>query len=249
MSVSAIKKRLKQYSNKKKIPVLQRFFKTGPGEYAQGDIFIGVMVPYARKVVKEFKDIGLKYLPKLLRSPIHEERLTALLILVYKFKSADDTGKKKIYRLYMKNSAFVNNWDLVDLTAHHIIGGFLNDKDKRALYELAKSKNLWERRLAVIATFYYIRNNDFEETLRLSGMLMGDKEDLIHKAVGWMLREVGKRDVKTLEGFLSVHCENMPRTMLRYAIEKFPEPKRKAYLSKKMMKHADRHAIISAREK
>jgi len=232
MSASAIKKRLKKYSSKEKAAVLRRFFKTGPGEYAEGDIFIGVVVPDTRKVVKEFKDIPIEEVEKLLRSPVHEERLAALLILVLKFKSAQEETRKKIYRLYLKNARFINNWDLVDLTAHHIIGGFLKGKDKDVLYNLAVSKNLWKRRMSIIATFHDIRENSFTETLNIADMLLGDKEDLIHKAVGWMLREVGKRNTAVLESFLNKRRGILPRTTLRYAIERFPESKRKAYLKK-----------------
>lgn len=232
MSASAIKKRLREYSDKKKAALLQGFFKTGPGEYAEGDIFIGVMVPYTRKVASEFCDISLSEAEKLLNSPIHEERLTALLILVAKFRLAGEEDREKIYRLYLKNYKRINNWDLVDLTAYHIIGCHLKDKDKETLYELARSGNMWKRRMAILATFYYIRENDFKESMKIADMLLNDKEDLIHKAVGWMLREVGKRDQALLESFLDKRCTKMPRTMLRYSIERFPESKRQAYLKK-----------------
>ena len=232
MAALTIKKRLREYSDDKKAALLRRFFKTGPGEYAEGDIFIGVMVPYSRKVAKEYRDISLKEAEKLLRSAIHEERLAALLILVSKFQSAGEAGRSSIYRLYLKNHMFINNWDLVDLTAHHIIGGFLKDKDKKPLYSLARSENIWKRRMSILATFHYIRENDFTEAMKIADMLLNDNEDLIHKAVGWMLREVGKRDRPLLESFLDKRHEKMPRTMLRYAIEKFPESRRQAYLKK-----------------
>lgn len=231
MSVSAIKKRLREHRDKKKAAILQRFFKTGPGEYAEGDIFIGVMVPYSRKIASEHKDISLTEAEKLLRSPIHEERLTALLILVLKFQSVEEE-RAKIYRIYLKNYKFINNWDLVDLTAHHIIGGFLKGKDKGILYSLARSENLWKRRMSIIATFHYIRENSFREAMKIAGILLNDDEDLIHKAVGWMLREVGKRDQALLESFLDKCYKRMPRTMLRYSIERFPKSKRLAYLKK-----------------
>jgi len=230
MSVPAIKKRLREYSSKEKARILQRFFKTGPGEYGEGDVFIGVMVPYARKVAKEFNDAPLSGIEELLKSPVHEERLTALLILVSKFKKASEKEKARIYRSYLKNYSYINNWDLVDLTAHHIIGGFLKDKDRSVLYSLAVSKNLWKRRMSVISTFHYFKDNDFKETIKIAQMLLNDEEDLIHKAVGWALREVGKRDLSILESFLDKNCKVMPRTMLRYAIERMTEAKRKMYM-------------------
>lgn len=232
MSAKAIRKKLKGYSSKKKAVILSRFFKTGRGEYAEGDIFIGVMVPQTREVVKEYKDMDLAEAMKLLRSRIHEERLAALLILVSKFKRACAEDKANIYDLYLKNSDFINNWDLVDSSAHHIVGGFLKDRSKDKLYDLASSKNLWERRISIIATFNFIRDGRFDEALKIADRLMNDKEDLIHKAVGWMLREVGKRNTRVLESFLDKRRKKMPRTMLRYAIEKFPESKRRRYLNK-----------------
>lgn len=232
MSASAIKKRLREHSSKEKAAILQRFFKTGPGEYAQGDIFIGVVVPDTRKIVKEYLNITVSEVQKLLRSPVHEERLAALLILVSQFNSANRKTQNKIYDFYLRNAQYINNWDLVDLTAHHIIGGFLKGRGKYMLRELAKSKNLWKRRMSIVATYYYIRENDFKQTLEISDMLIGDKEDLIHKAVGWMLREVGKRDPRKLESYLNKRIQSLPRTTLRYAIERFPESKRKSYLKK-----------------
>ncbi len=231
VSASALKKRLREYSDRKKALLLQRFFKTGPGGYAQGDIFIGVMVPYTRKVVKEFRDISLKETEKLLHSPVHEDRLAALLIMVSKFRSDREAERKRIYRLYLKNHAFINNWDLIDLTAPHIIGGFLSGKDRKVLFSLARSESMWKRRMSVLATFYFIRDNDFCDSIKIAEMLLDDREDLIHKAVGWMLREVGKRREHLLEVFLDKHVNVMPRTMLRYAIERLPEAKRKAYLN------------------
>jgi 3-methyladenine DNA glycosylase AlkD len=230
MSISKIKKRLRQYAVKDKAPLLMRYFKTGPGEYAEGDMFIGTMVPFIRKVAREFKDAPLKEIQELLRSRIHEERLAALLILIYKFRSADKINRKKIYQLYLKNAGYINNWDLVDLSAPHIIGGYLDAADRSMLYELAVSNNLWKRRMAIIATLPYIKNDDFKDTIKISMILNSDKEDLIHKAVGWMLREIGKRNVRILEQYLSANSKTMPRTMLRYAIEKFPESKRRRYL-------------------
>lgn len=229
-----IKKRLKQLANKEKAEVLQRFFKTGSGEYGEGDVFIGVKVPDLRKVAKDFQDITTEDVVILLESAIHEERLLALLILVHKYVKGNETNKKRIYRLYLKKTKFINNWDLVDGSAQHIVGDYLMYKNKAPLYKLAKSENLWERRIAILATFNFIKRGKFEETLKIAKILLNDKEDLIHKAVGWMLREIGKRNMIFEEMFLKQHYKVMPRTMLRYAIEKFPEPKRQKYLKGKI---------------
>jgi len=225
-----VQRRLKKRANREHAAISQRFFKTGPGEYGEGDIFIGIRVPVLRKLVKEFKDLPAREVEILLRSPIHEERLLAILLFVHIFSKGDETTKKGIYNLYLKSTEFINNWDLVDVSAEHIVGAYLMDKNKRPLYRLAKSKNLWERRIAIIATFYFVRRHEFSETLKISNMLLADRHDLIHKATGWMLREIGKRDLKTEETFLKAHYKKMPRTMLRYAIEKFPENKRQHYL-------------------
>ena len=234
MTNQKIKKRLKQLANKEKAEVLQRFFKTGPGEYGEGDVFIGVKVPDLRKVAKDFQDIATEDVIVLLESAIHEERLLALLILVRKYVKGNETAKKRIYRLYLKKTKFINNWDLVDVTAHHIVGDYLMDKNKAPLYRLAKSEDLWERRIAILASFYFIKHGKYEETLKIAKILLTDEEDLIHKAVGWMLREIGKRDMIFEEMFLKQHYKEMPRTMLRYSIEKFPEPKRQKYLKGKI---------------
>jgi len=230
MPVHKIKMKLQQLSSPEKAKVLQRFFKTGPGEYGEGDVFIGVKVPDLRKVAKDFRGIAIKDVIILLESAVHEERLLALLILVRKYVKGNETAKEKIFKLYLKKTNFINNWDLVDVTAHHIVGDYLMDKNKGPLYRLARSVDLWERRIAVMATFYFIKRKRYEETLKIAQILLTDKEDLIHKAVGWMLREIGKRDMISEERFLKQHCKEMPRTMLRYAIEKFPEPKRQQYL-------------------
>lgn len=209
----------------------QRFFKTGKGEYGEGDQFLGIRVPVLRLQVKRFEATRLKEVTQLLASSFHEERLCALLLLVMKFRKGDEAEKTAIYQLYLKNTCYINNWDLVDSSAYQIVGAYLEDKDKQVLYKLAKSKHLWERRIAIIATFQLIRNNRFDDTLALAALLKNDAEDLIHKAVGWMLREIGKRDVAVEKAFLQKHYRNMPRTMLRYAIEKFPTTERKKYLS------------------
>ncbi len=213
--------------------MLRGFFKTGIGEYAERDIFLGVAVPVLRKLAKQFKTIELKSAVELLRSSIHEERMLALLILILKYRASDLQGKEKVYRIYLKNTRYINNWDLVDVTAKHIIGDFLRDKDKGVLYELARSAWLWDRRIAILSTFHFIENHQFDDTIRIAGLLLPDRHDLIHKAVGWMLREVGKRNLEAEEKFLRKNYKIMPRTMLRYAIEKFPESKRKLYLKKK----------------
>lgn len=230
MTIKKIKKRLKHLANKEKAEILQRFFKTGPGEYGEGDVFIGVKVPDLRKVAKNFQDIAIKDVIVFLESAIHEERLLALLILVSKYVKENETAKKEIYKLYLKKITFINNWDLVDVTAQHIVGDYLMDKNKEPLYSLANSEDLWERRIAVMATFCFIKRERYEDTLKIAKILLNDKEDLIHKAVGWMLREIGKRDMVIEEAFLKKHYKEMPRTMLRYAIEKFPEPRRQQYL-------------------
>jgi len=206
------------------------FFKTGPGEYGEGDVFLGLKVPDMRKVARRFHNLTLADVRRLLRSPLHEYRLTALFILVRQFKKADERGRTRIYDLYLKNTRYVNNWDLVNSSAHQIVGGYLADKDFGILLQLVKSSSLWERRIAIIATYHLIKCDDFTWTIRIAKHLVADDEYLIHKAVGWMLREVGNRDRAAEERFLAKHYQRMPRTMLRYAIERFPERRRQAYL-------------------
>ena len=230
MTIRNIRKKLQHLGSEEKAIVLQRFFKTGPGDYGEGDVFIGVGVPQLRKLVKEYPDITIKEVMQLLRSSIHEERLFALLMLVSKYSKGNETVKKRIYELYLQNTKFINSWDLVDGSAQHIVGAFLMDKSKEPIYRLAKSNNLWERRIAILATFHFIKHNNYSETLKISKILLTDEQDLIHKAVGWMLREIGKRHISTEEIFLKKYYKRMPRTMLRYAIEKFPESKRQKYL-------------------
>ena len=230
MNLTEIKKEIKKSANPQKAELLQRFFKTGPGEYGEGDIFLGIMVPVQRSIAKKFKQLPLKDLKELLYSDKHEERLISLLILVEQFRKGDDQLKEEIFTFYHLHRKRINNWDLVDLTAHIISGSYLMDKDKTILYKLADSKNIWDRRIAVLSTFHFIKNNVFNDALCIAEKLLIDKHDLIQKAVGWMLREIGKRDINTEEGFLEKHYKKMPRTMLRYAIEKFPEKKRLAYL-------------------
>jgi len=214
-----------------KARVLSRFFKTGTGEYGEGDIFLGIPVPLQRKIARKYPDLSLDDTHRLLSSKIHEHRLVALLILIFKYRRSDGQGKSEIFNFYLQNTNGINNWDLVDLSAQHIIGDYLLTRDRSLLHKLARSKNLWQRRIAIVATFAFIRTQQFEDTLRIAEVLMPDKHDLIHKAVGWMLREVGKRDEKRLEQFLKKFSGEMPRTMLRYAIERLDEHKRKAYLN------------------
>ena len=232
INIKEIKKEFEKYSNPEKAKTQQRYFKTGKNEYGEGDIFLGIAVPDTRKIAQKYKNISLKIVQEFLQSKIHEERLFALLVLIYHFRNGEEGDKKKIHDFYLENTKFINNWDLVDLSARDIIGAYLYNKDRSPLYELVKSNNLWKRRIAIIATSHFIKQNEFEDTINIAEILLDDREDLIHKAVGWMLREVGKRDLTVEENFLKKHLKKMPRTMLRYAIERFPEEKRKSYLSK-----------------
>ena len=208
----------------------QRFFKTGPAQYAEKDIFIGIHVPQLRRIAKQYQQLGLSEIKHLLCSAIHEERLLALLILVHQFKNGDDSRQTSIYQLYLKHVRYINNWDLVDTSAPPIIGAYLQHKDKSPLFALAKSQTLWKRRIAIMATLHFIKNNEYDYTLRLVTLFLNDDQDLIHKASGWMLREIGKRNLLLLKDFLNNHYQSMPRTMLRYAIEKFTPQERKQYL-------------------
>lgn len=206
------------------------FFKTGPGGYGEGDCFRGIRVPALRRLAKQHRTLGLPDVTHLLTSPYHEDRLLALLILVEQFRRGDADQRAAIYRLYLAHTAYINNWDLVDSSAEHIVGAYLYPDLLPTLIPLAESPSLWERRIAIMATFHAIKRGDFEATLDLAARLRDDPHDLIHKAVGWMLREVGKRDRREEEAFLARHCATMPRTMLRYAIEHFPPELRAAHL-------------------
>ncbi|MEK7503680.1 MAG: DNA alkylation repair protein [Patescibacteria group bacterium] len=230
-----LRKELRSKASPEKAKILRGFFKTDKGEYGEGDVFLGVIVPEIRKIVKKYAALKLTDAIRLLHSKIHEERLTALLMMVQKFETGRD--REKVYRLYLKNTKYINNWDLVDLSAHKIVGEYLRKpfgpaqgKNFSILMKLARSRNFWERRIAVLATFNFIKDHEFTEFLKIAGTLLNDKHDLIQKAVGWMLREVGKRDLKAEERFLKQHYKEMPRTMLRYAIERLPGKKRKWYL-------------------
>ncbi len=234
MNVEELKNDLKFLANFEHANNLQWFFKTGKGQYGEGDVFIGVKVPQIRKVAKRYINLSLLEIKKLLYSRIHEERLCGFLIMVDKFTKSSDTEKKKIFDFYIKNARRANNWDLVDLSCHKIVGEYLLKRDKKILYKFAVSKNLWQRRISVISTFYFIKNKKYKDSFKLAKILMDDKHDLIHKAVGWMLREVGNRNLFEEEKFLKKYYKKMPRTMLRYAIEKFEENKRIAYLKNKI---------------
>jgi len=230
MTINQARQELKRASRKKQAQILQGFFKTGKGEYGEGEVFIGVKVPQTRKIALKYRDLPLKDTLQLLKSNIHEERLLALLIMVDQFKSCDETTRETIYKKYLANTGFIYNWDLINQTAPAIIGGFWASRAKKPLLALARSKDLWKRRISILSTFSFIRNGNFTETLKLSRVLLKYDHDLIHKAVGWMLREVGKRDISVCEDFLKCCYRSMPRTMLRYAIERFPEGKRLKYL-------------------
>ncbi|HZW38551.1 MAG TPA: DNA alkylation repair protein [Ignavibacteriaceae bacterium] len=234
MSAIELKQYLKSKANVNDAINLQRFFKTGPGEYGEGDIFHGIKIPILREATKKFMNLSLADIQEVLHSKYHEERMISLFLLINKFKKAEPKEKKTIYNMYLKNTKYINNWDLVDLSSHHIVGAYLFDKEKDILYKMAASKDLWKKRIAIISTFYFLRRGDFVPTFKIAEMLLNDKHDLIHKGVGWMLREVGNRDMGAEEEFLLCFYKQMPRTMLRYAIEKFPENKRQAYLKGRM---------------
>jgi len=231
--LTSLLKELEELKDLKQASLLQRFFKTGKGEYGEGDIFLGVKVPVQRQVAKGYANLSLMNIQELLKSKIHEHRLVGLLILVDKYKKGKEQDKANIFEFYLKNAKLkrINNWDLVDLTSHKIVGEFLLDKDKKILYNLVQG-NLWEKRIAIISTFAFIRKNEFLDALAISELLLKDEHDLIHKAVGWVLREIGKKDKSVLENFLKQHYKEMPRTMLRYAIEKFDESERRKWLKK-----------------
>jgi len=228
--IEQIKKELKEKTDSKRAEIMQRYFKTGKGEYGEGDVFIGINMPDQRVIAKKYFQLPLAKIQYLLDSEIHEERSLGALILNYKYEKYSEQEKANIVDFYLKNAKRFNNWDLVDITATKILGDFLVDKKKDVLYRLVKSKNLWEKRIAIISTFGFIKKGKFYDALSISENLLNDDHDLIHKAVGWMLREIGKRDLDVEEEFLKKYYKTMPRTMLRYAIEKFEEDKRLRYL-------------------
>ena len=230
MTAEQVERRLRELADDKIATIARRFFKTGPGQYAEGDQFLGIKVPQVRKVEREFQGLPVVEAEALLRSPLHECRQLALLLLVRLFTRGNDATQKGIYTLYLRNTAHINNWDLVDCSAEPIVGGYLRERDRKPLYRLARSKSLWERRISIIATYHFIKRRDFADTFGIVTQLLADKEDLIHKAVGWMLREVGKRDLQAEIAFLAEHYRDLPRTALRYAIERFPEEQLRQYL-------------------
>ncbi len=227
-----IKNELNKIADKEKAIHLSRFFKTGKGEYGEGDIFIGITVPDQRKIAKLFSGTALSEIGMLLDDPVHEFRLTALLILIEMYKKGDEKEQEKIVKFYLSKTSRINNWDLVDLSAPQIIGHFYYGKNKDKLYQLIKSNNLWEQRIAVVSTYYFIKKNDFNEILSFSENLLEHKHDLIHKATGWMLREAGKKNLNVLRNFLDKYHKVMPRTMLRYSIEKLDNSERHKYMLK-----------------
>ena len=207
-----------------------RFFKTGPGQYGEGDRFLGLTLPQIRSIAREFRDASLEQLSELVDSEWHEERLVALIIAVDQFRRGDAAKRGAIYKWYLKKTDRINNWDLVDVSSYHIVGSYLCGRSHAPLRKLAKSRSLWDKRIAIVSTLAFIREGDFDDTLEIARMLLADKHDLIHKAVGWMLREVGKRDQKVLRTFLDEHASEMPRTALRYAIERMSPTVRKRYM-------------------
>ena len=232
MALTSIKQELEQAADTKRAENNKWFFKTGPGEYGEGDEFIGLTVPATRSVAKKYALLPFGDIEELLQSRVHEFRLCGLLILVNRFEKFPDE-RQKIYEFYLNHTSRINNWDLVDLSSHAIVGEYLQDKQRKKLYELARSRNLWERRIAVVSTAAFINRHQFADTLAITEILLGDEHDLMHKACGWMLREVGKRNKTVLETFLKKHAAVMPRTMLRYAIERFRKPERKHWMDVK----------------
>lgn len=233
MTAAFVLSEILSMANPEKATFLQRFFKTGPGQYAEGDVFLGLVVPLTRSIAKANKQTPLSELQLLMESEYHEARLCALLIVMEQFKKASQTERKALFDFYIKNASRINNWDLVDVTCPHVVGVYLLDKDRSLLYELAESDNLWEQRIAMVSTVTFIRSREYADTLALAERLMTHTHDLMHKAVGWMLREVGKKDRATLTDFLEQYATQLPRTALRYAIEHYPEEQRQYFLKKK----------------
>lgn len=235
LTAKEVEKHLRKHKNAEKAAFFPRFFKAGPGEYAEGDQFLGVIVPDQRKIAKQFKELPESEVERLLNSPFHECRLTAVFILVSQYQRAkEDSVRKAIYDFYLSHLDQVNNWDLVDSSAHKIVGPFLQDRSRKPLYRLAKAKHLWKNRVAMMTTYHYIKQGDFEDALQIAEILLPHKHDLIHKVVGWMLREIGKQNEALMLKFIDTHIDKMARVMLRYAIEKLPEKKRKSILNRKV---------------
>ena len=232
-AIGSVRRDLRTIATPERAQANRWFFKTGPGQYGEGDRFLGVAVPELRKIAREYRDMTLKHVVILLKSDWHEERLLALLILVSQYARGDERTRKAIHELYLRHTRWINNWDLVDSSAAQIVGAHLEHGDRRMLQRLARSRLVWERRIAIIATYHYIRRGEFKDALAIAALLRNDEHDLVHKAVGWMLREIGRRDRRVEERFLQQHASRMPRTMLRYAIEKFPPPLRRKYLAER----------------
>lgn len=232
LTLADLKNDLTALANAEKAKVLLRFFKTGPGQYAEGDTFLGIIVPEQRKIAKKHIRLHMKDIGQLLQSPVHEHRLTALMIMTYRYPKAPAQEQTELYALYLNHTKYINNWDLVDSSAEYIVGAYLEDKDRSILLQLAASESLWERRIAMLACFHFIKKKSFDDAFRVMELLLeqGERQDLMHKAMGWMLREIGNRSFEAEEAFLGQYYKEMPRTMLRYAIEKFPEDKRQRYL-------------------
>jgi 3-methyladenine DNA glycosylase AlkD len=226
-----LRRELKSLADPDRAAILQRFFKTRPGEYGEGDRFLGIPVPVQRRTALRYRDIPLRDIARLLESPIHEERLCALEILVWQYEHADEQSREEIFNFYLANTAGINNWDLVDASAPYIVGAHLADRPHGILTRLAASENIWERRIAIVSTFGLIRRGNIDVTFRIARKLLSDKHDLIHKAVGWALRETGKISEARLTQFLERHFDALPRTALRYAIERFPASRRKRMLA------------------
>lgn len=228
-------KELRKLANKKIAEHSAGFFKTGKGEYGEGDTFLGIRVPETRKIAKRHTDIPLSDVKKLVISKYHEERLLGLVIVANKYaKAKEEAEQEKLYKFYVNHFKYINNWDLVDVTCPHVIGRHLMYRDRKVLYKWARSKHLWTKRIAMLTNWWFIRSGDLKDVYPIAEILVNDEHDLIHKAVGWMLREAAKKDMKKTEAFLKKHCKTMPRTMLRYAIERFPESKRKKYMKGKI---------------
>jgi len=228
--ISTINTRLEALADLPTAEILRRFFKIGPGEYGEGDRFRGIRVPVLRKLCREFRHAGVEVISELLDSLWHEDRMLALLLLIERYRASSESSREALYEFYCSRTGRINNWDLVDVSCPHIVGRHLQTRDRSPLYRFVESSNLWERRIAIVSTFHFIRDNNFTDTLILAERLLADPEELLHKATGWMLREVGKRDLSQLEAFLEEHATAMPRTMLRYSIERFPEEERKGWL-------------------
>ena len=227
---AAIKRKMAAMASQERASTLRRFFKTGPGDYGEGDVFLGIKVPELRRLASQHRAADMAVIDDLLRSTVHEHRQIALFLLIQRFRKAGEEERTAIVDFYLTNIEYVNNWDLVDCSAHAIVGAFLLNRDRKILYRLVQAPRLWERRIAIVATWHFIRTGQVADTLKLAALLLGDTEDLIHKSVGWMLREAGKRDQTALVDFLKAHYQRMPRTMLRYAIEQFPETRRRSFL-------------------